>query len=279
MRLPCAPRAPAGRSRARRPPGLPRRARPRATRRPPRAGTRDPGGRPRARHATGSRSCVRHPSRRNCRCPEGFAGGSANPPRPTTISPADAHNLERLRQLWSRQHPRRPRAGDEAGCAPVGRVVPDAAPRVRDADQAEALVPGARARRRVRRARPRLGGREGAVRDRRGRRPRGDRAARHEPLDRDQPVRAARRGRPGLLRPHLLPRARRRRGCAAAVRAAARGDEGGGGRRARALRPRRQGEALPDPRDGRRARDGDALRARGREGPRGDRRRGARPRR
>ena len=36
----------------------------------------------------------------------------------------------------------------------------------------------------------------------------------------------ARRGRPGLLRPHLLPRPRRHRGAAPPVRAPARGDEG-----------------------------------------------------
>ena len=62
--------------------------------------------------------------------------------------------------------------------AAQGRLVPHAAPRVRHADQAEALVPGARARGRARRARQGLGVREGPVRDRRGVRPRGGRAAR-----------------------------------------------------------------------------------------------------
>ena len=77
--------------------------------------------------------------------------------RPSTLYPADAHNLERISQLRPRQHPRRARAGDEAGRAPVGCLVPDAPPRVRHADQAEALLPGPRARRRVRRARQAAG--------------------------------------------------------------------------------------------------------------------------
>ena len=72
-----------------------------------------------------------------------------------------------------------------------------APPRVQDADQAEALVPGARARGRAGRDRQGLGGREGRVRDRRGRRPRGDRArstsraieiTRFVPLDEVDPI-------------------------------------------------------------------------------------------
>ena len=68
------------------------------------------------------------------------------------------------------------RSGWRCANAAVGHLVPDAAPRVRDADQAEALVPRARARRRAGRARQGLGGREGRVRDRRGGRSRGGRA-------------------------------------------------------------------------------------------------------
>ena len=52
-----------------------------------------------------------------------------------------------------------------------------AAPRVRDADQAEALLPGARARPRPGRDRQGLGGREGPVRARRGRGARGAQSA------------------------------------------------------------------------------------------------------
>ena len=48
----------------------------------------------------------------------------------------------------------------------------------------------------------------------------------------------ARGGRPGLLRPHLLPRSRRSRGTAPSVRAAARGDEG-------AASPRSAGSCSP----------------------------------
>ena len=98
-------------------------------------------------------------------------------------------------------------------------------------------------------------------------------------VDRDQPLRDARGGRPGLFRSHVLPRACGRRGGAPAVRAAARGDEGSRRRRARPVRARRQGEALPDPADGRCARARDAVRPRGRARttPRSTRR-SARPR-
>ena len=119
-----------------------------------------------------------------------------------------------------------PRAGDEARCARVGRLLPDAPPRVRDADQAEALLPGARARPRARRDRQGLGGREGPVRVRRGRRPRGDRAARRLALDRDHALRRRSPGRSDLLRPHLLPRPRAGGRGAPAVRAAPERDAG-----------------------------------------------------
>src|SRR3954447_644757 len=52
-----------------------------------------------------------------------------------------ADYLERLHLIRPGQHPDWPGLGDPAN----GRLVPDAASRVRDADQAEALVPGARA--------------------------------------------------------------------------------------------------------------------------------------
>ena len=186
---------------------------------------------------------------------------SANPAGPRYDSPADAHNLERLSQLRPRQHPCRARAGDGTGRAPVGRVLSDAAPRVPDADQAEALVPGARPGGRRRRARRGFGGREGPVRARRGRRSRGDRAARHvaqrsrsagsckleevDPIYFDRtyflvPAAAEAQRRPYVL----LLEAMKASGC----------------RRARQVRARRQGEALPDPADGRRARARDALR-------------------
>ena len=210
----------------------------------------------------------RESSRRNTRC-----GGEIDVPS-ARILPADAHNLERISQLRPRQHSRRPRARDEAGRPPVGHLVPAAAPRMPLADQAEALVPRARARRRVRRARQGLGGRQEPVRHGRGGRPRGDREARHVTLDRDQPVRASRRGRSGLLRSHLLPRPGGSRGTAPSLRAPAGGDEGCRRGRARPVRARRQGEALPDPADGRRARPRDPVHPRGREGPCGDRRGG-----
>ena len=50
------------------------------------------------------------------------------------------------------------------------------------------------------------------------------------------------RGRPDLLRPHLLPRARERAAQRGALRAAARGDEGDGNGGGGAIRPPRQGD-------------------------------------
>src|SRR5262245_24125945 len=85
---------------------------------------------------------------------------------------AHAHHLERLPQLRPRDHPGRPR---RRAAAPR-RVLPDAAPRVRQPDQAEALVPVPRAGCGGRGARQRLGVREGPVRDDRGQRPRVGRA-------------------------------------------------------------------------------------------------------
>ena len=52
-----------------------------------------------------------------------------------------ANDLERCDQLRAGHDPRGPRPRDEASCAPVRRLVPAPAPRVQDADQAEALVP------------------------------------------------------------------------------------------------------------------------------------------
>ena len=89
----------------------------------------------------------------------------------------------------------------------IGRVVPDAAPGVRHADQAEAVVPVPRARGRAGRAREGLGGREGRVRARRGVRSRVGRAPALA-VDRDPPLRQARGRRPRLLRSHVLPCAR-----------------------------------------------------------------------
>ena len=182
----------------------------------------------------------------------------------TAKAASDANYLERIAQLRPGHHPGRPGAGDGAEGPRLRRLLPDAAPRVRDADQAEALVPGARARGDERRARQGLGGLEGPVRDRRGRRPRGDRAARHLARDRDLALRPARRGRPDLLRPHVLPRAGERGGAAPALRAAAERDEGDRHGRDRPLRAPRQRELLPDPPEGRRARARDALPRRGR---------------
>ena len=126
----------------------------------------------------------------------------------------------------------------------------------------------------LRRSRARLGDHERAVHPDRGRGARGARAARHLARDRHHALRRRRRGRPRLLRPHLLPRARRHRGAAPAVRAAARGHARGRRRRHRLVRARGQGEALPDPAEGRRARARDALHRRGREEPGRDRRGG-----
>ena len=96
-------------------------------------------------------------------------------------------------------------------------------------------------------------------------------------LDRDQPLRRRRPGRPDLLRPHLLPRPRPGARGAAALRAATERDERERDGGARPLRPAGQGEALPDPAEGRRARARDAvprrrrlLAGRDRGGGRGD---------
>ena len=73
----------------------------------------------------------------------------------------------------------------------------------------------------------------------------------------------ARRGRPDLLRPHVLPLAGRCPGAAAPVRPPAAGDAGGERRGDRQVRPLGQGEPLPDPAAGRVARARDALLRRG----------------
>ena len=91
-------------------------------------------------------------------------------------------------------------------------------------------------------------------------------------VDRDPPLRQARGRRPRLLRPHLLPRTRRRRRAAKAVRPPSARDGGVGDGRGRQVRPLGQGEPLPHPRQGRRAPARDALLRRGR--PREDRDRG-----
>ena len=116
-----------------------------------------------------------------------------------------ADDLERLTQLRPGQHPGRPRAGDFPEGARVRRLVPATPSRVQDADSAEALVPGARPRGGAGRDRQGLGGVEGRVRRDRGRRPRGDPARRRLARDRDHALRPARRGRPRLLRPDVLP--------------------------------------------------------------------------
>ena len=148
---PCGRRARAGRSRARRPPRPPRPARPRAIRRRPRCEVGADPGWPAATASRHRFAIVRGsgPLAPTSRRRRNWADARRIHAVPLEF-PAHADNLERLSQLRSRQHPRRPRAGDEAGRPPVGRLVPDAAPRVRHADQAEALVPGPRARRRVR---------------------------------------------------------------------------------------------------------------------------------
>ena len=188
------------------------------------------------------------------------------------LSPAHAHNLERIDQLRPRQHPRRARAGDGVVRAPVGRAVQDAAPRVPDADQAEALVPGARRRALARRDRARLGGRRRGSSSRSRTRSSRRSRARHLARDRDPPVRARRRGRPDLLRPHLLPRSGRRpRRSAGRTRCCS---------RRCASRRRRLGSFVLAGKEklcliraeGRRACARDALPRRGREEPGGDRR-------
>ena len=108
-------------------------------------------------------------------------------------------------------------------------------------------------------------------------RARGARAPRRLAHDRHRAVRPARRRRPDLDGPHVLPRAGRGAGAAPPVQAAARGD-GGGGRRGRGpARPLRSRVALsrPRPRQGPRARDplprrGRLLAGRDRRGDGGD---------
>ena len=194
-------------------------------------------------------------------------------------SRSHAHDLERIADLRARQHPRRPRAGDEARSPPVGRFVPAPAPRMPDADQAEALVPQARPRARPRRDRQGLGGVEGPVRRGRGRGARGARGARRLPLDRDLAVRLGRRGRSDLARSDVFPRARRDTRPATALPAAARGDARDGNGRARTVRA--VGTRVVVPRAGtrRRAAARDALSRRGRVLGCGDRRGGRRARR
>ena len=189
-----------------------------------------------------------------------------------------ANDLERIPQLRARLDPRRACPRDEAGRTPVGRLVPAPAPRVLDADQAEALVPDARPRGHAGRDRARLRGDEGPVPDRRGRRPRGDRARRRLALDRDHALRQGEDGRPDLLRPHVLPRpgsrAAQRRPYVLLLEAMRQTETAALGRFVRA-RPR---EPLPRAREGRRARARDAVPRRGRllagrdrRGRRGDR--------
>ena len=177
-----------------------------------------------------------------------------------------ADDLERLDLLRPGQHPHRAGPRDAAD----RRLVPDAPPRVRDADQAEAVVPAPRARGRARRAREGLGGREGRVRARRGVRPRVGRAPALA-VDRHPPLRQARGRRSRLLRPHVLPRARSGRRRAAPVRAAPPRDAGDGHGGRRQVRALGQGESLPHPRAGRRARARDALLRRRRPGEERDR--------
>ena len=129
------------------------------------------------------------------------------------------------------------------------------------------------------RDRPRLGGGEGAVRPRRGRRARGDRAARHVARDRDQPLRQARaRSTRSTSTARTSSSRRQPRPQRRPYVAAARGDEASRRRRRSVVRARRQGEALPDPAEGRGARARDAVRRRGREGAGRDRRGGRRRR-
>src|SRR5262249_50483399 len=98
----------------------------------------------RAREAR--RELRRARARARCAAPydESYAGkpmrieNSAGPQLNWT---SNADHLERIDQLRPRQHPRRARSRDPA----AGCLVPHAASRVRLADQAEALVPGARA--------------------------------------------------------------------------------------------------------------------------------------
>ena len=130
-------------------------------------------GRPAAIASRHSRSIVRFSLTSPHSMAEGTLWGRANRFGPSRFEGEHAHDLERLDQLRTRLDPRGARPGDEACRALVGHLLPDAAPRVRHADQAEALLPGARARPRARRDRQGLGGREGPVRARRGRGARG----------------------------------------------------------------------------------------------------------
>ena len=88
---------------------------------------------------------------------EGKPGGRANLWVPVNWRGPHAHDLERLNQLRPRQHPDRAGARHPAD----GRGLPHPPPRVRDSDQAEALVPAPRARGRGGRAREGLGGEKG----------------------------------------------------------------------------------------------------------------------
>ena len=140
-------------------------------------------------------------------------------------------------------------------------AVPAAPPRVPDADQAEALVPGARRRGR----RPTRSSRgweiaKGQFVADRGRGARGARAARHLARDRDHAAssRPARSTRSTSTAPTTSCRRRteaQRRPYALLLEAMREAGVAG----ARLVRPRRQGEALPDPAEGRRARARDAL--------------------
>ena len=181
-----------------------------------------------------------------------------------TLSPAHAHNLERIHQLRPRQHPGRARACDGVVGAPVGRPFKMLHRECLTPIKQKRWCPVHDVELSARRDRPGLGGREGAVRAGRGRRARG--AREH---DTSRAIEITQFVPAGEVDPiyfdrtyFLVPAAHR--GAAAAVRAAARGDAGAGRGRARLVRARRQGEALPDPPEGRRARARDAVPRRGR---------------
>ena len=121
---------------------------------------------------------------------------------------SDAHDLERLDQLRPRQHPRGPRAGDEARRA-----------RSRTSRSGCSTASAGRRSSRSAGARPRARGRPDEIvkgwEVAKGQFVLVEEAelealdpARQLALDRDHPLRRRRRGRPDLLRPHLLPRAR-----------------------------------------------------------------------
>src|SRR6266545_2391573 len=83
-----------------------------------------------------------------CCTVEAYAGRDAAVEGENRCSRLDfdyAYDLERINLLRPRLDPGRARARHEAGSAPVRRLLPDAPRGVQDADQAEALVPGARA--------------------------------------------------------------------------------------------------------------------------------------